>query len=69
RQRAWGVPISVFVNRKTGELLRDEAVNDRIVRAVEAEGADAWFASPPERFLGDAYDAAEYEQVKDILDV
>ncbi len=69
RQRAWGVPISVFVNKKSGELLRDEAVNERIVRAVEAEGADAWFASPAERFLGDAYDAAEYEQVKDILDV
>ncbi len=69
RQRAWGVPISVFVDKKTGEPLRDAAVNERIVKAVEAEGADAWFASPPERFLGDGYDPANYEQIKDILDV
>ncbi len=69
RQRAWGVPITVFVNKKTGEPLRDQAVLDRIVDAVEAEGADAWFASEPSRFLGDEHDAADYEQVMDILDV
>ena len=69
RQRAWGVPIAVFVNRATGELLRDEAVEGRIVAAFAAEGADAWFASPPERFLGDAYRAGDYEAVTDILDV
>ncbi|MCF6196557.1 MAG: class I tRNA ligase family protein, partial [Emcibacter sp.] len=44
RQRAWGVPITVFVHKETGELLRDEAVNERIAKAVEAEGADAWYA-------------------------
>ena len=54
RQRAWGVPIAVFVHKKTGELLRDDAVNTRIADAFEAEGADAWFNSPPSRFLGDA---------------
>ena len=69
RQRAWGVPITVFVDKKTGEPLRDPAVLDRIVAAVEAEGADAWFESPPERFLGGDYDPADYEQVSDILDV
>jgi len=69
RQRAWGVPISVFVNKATGECLRDPAVNQRIVDAVKAEGADAWFASPPERFLGSQYKADDYEQVADILDV
>ena len=69
RQRAWGVPITVFVNKKTGEPLRDQAVFDRIVEAVEAEGADAWFASEPSRFLGPDYDAGDYEQVMDILDV
>jgi isoleucyl-tRNA synthetase len=68
RQRAWGVPIAVFVNRQTGELLRDEAVNARIADAFEAEGADAWFNSPASRFLGNR-DASEYEQVTDILDV
>ncbi len=69
RQRAWGVPIPLFVARKTGALLRDPAVNARIVEAFAAEGADAWFASPPERFLGPGYDPADFEQVRDILDV
>lgn len=69
RQRAWGVPITVFVDRKSGQPLRDQAVLDRIAAAVAAEGADAWFTSPPSRFLGDAYDPADYDQVFDILDV
>ena len=69
RQRAWGVPIAVFVNKKTGQPLRDQKVLDRIVAAVEAEGADAWFSSRPARFLGNEYDPEEYEQVMDILDV
>jgi len=69
RQRAWGVPIAVFVDRQTGELLRDQAVFDRVAAAVEAEGADAWFTSPPARFLGNDYDPARYEQVRDIVDV
>jgi len=68
RQRAWGVPIAVFVSKKSGELLRDDAVNARIADAFEAEGADAWFSSPASRFLGNL-DPAEYEQVTDILDV
>ncbi|MDG4577287.1 MAG: isoleucine--tRNA ligase [Defluviicoccus sp.] len=69
RQRAWGVPIAVFVEKKTGAPLRDAAVMERIVAAFAAEGADAWFASDPSRFLGPAYDPADYEQVTDILDV
>jgi len=69
RQRAWGVPIAVFVDRKTGEPLRDQKVIDRIAEAFEREGADAWFASPPERFLAPDYAAEDYEQVTDIVDV
>jgi isoleucyl-tRNA synthetase len=69
RQRAWGVPITVFVNKETGDVLRDAAVNDRIAAAVEAKGADAWFADDPETFLGNGYKAADFEQVSDILDV
>jgi isoleucyl-tRNA synthetase len=69
RQRAWGVPITVFVHKKTGEPLRDQAVLDRVADAVEVEGADAWFASDPSRFLSDEHDAADYEPVTDILDV
>ncbi|MBX6322262.1 MAG: isoleucine--tRNA ligase [Rhodospirillaceae bacterium] len=69
RQRTWGVPIPVFVDRRTGEPLRDQAVIDRIAAIFEEEGSDAWFASDPQRFLGANYDAADYEQVRDIVEV
>jgi isoleucyl-tRNA synthetase len=69
RQRAWGVPITVFVNKATGEVLNDDAVNARIVDAVTKGGADAWVAVPAQEFLGDRYNADDYEQVHDILDV
>ncbi|MGE0735750.1 MAG: isoleucine--tRNA ligase [Alphaproteobacteria bacterium] len=69
RQRAWGVPITVFVNKKTGEPLRDPRVVDRVCEAFEKEGADAWFDSPASRFLGNDYSPDDYEQVEDIADV
>ncbi|MEE9140818.1 MAG: isoleucine--tRNA ligase [Alphaproteobacteria bacterium] len=69
RQRAWGVPITVFVDAETGEPLRDARVLARVVEAVAQEGSDAWFSSPPERFLAPEYDAADFEAVADILDV
>ncbi|MBN9563099.1 MAG: isoleucine--tRNA ligase [Alphaproteobacteria bacterium] len=69
RQRAWGVPIAVFVEKRTGEPLRDPAVVERIVEAFRTEGADAWYASPPSRFLGEGRDPDDYEQVRDIVDV
>jgi isoleucyl-tRNA synthetase len=69
RQRAWGVPIAVFVGAD-GNVLRDEAVNHRIVAAFEKEGADAWFADgAKERFLGNGHDPAKWTMVTDILDV
>ncbi|OJT96399.1 MAG: isoleucine--tRNA ligase [Rhizobium sp. 63-7] len=69
RQRAWGVPICVFVDEK-GEILQDEAVNARILEAFEKEGADAWFAEgAKERFLGNGHDHEKWAQVRDILDV
>ena len=69
RQRAWGVPLAIFVEKKTGQVLNDAAVFKRIAAAFEAEGADAWFTSPAERFLGEGRKAEDYEQVTDILDV
>jgi isoleucyl-tRNA synthetase len=69
RQRAWGVPIPVFVDRRTGEPLRDPAIVARIVDIFTAEGADAWYSSPPSRFLGNDRDPDGYEQVMDIVDV
>jgi isoleucyl-tRNA synthetase len=69
RQRAWGVPIPIFVHRQTGEPLRDQAVVDRIVEVFTSEGADAWYSSPPSRFLGPDRNPDDYEQVRDIVDV
>ena len=69
RQRAWGVPITVFVHKATNELLKDEEVNERIATAVEETGADAWYATDAQEILGNKYNADDYEQVTDILDV
>ncbi len=69
RQRAWGVPICVFAD-ENGEILKDEAVNARILEAFAVEGADAWFADgAKERFLGNEHDSQKWTMVRDILDV
>ena len=68
RQRAWGVPIAVFVERATGDLLIDHEVNQRIVEAFKKEGVDAWAAENAAAFLGN-HNPADYEMVSDILDV
>ncbi|MDX5983779.1 isoleucine--tRNA ligase [Sphingomonas echinoides] len=69
RQRAWGVPITLFVNRATGHYLVDPEVNRRIVAAVREQGVDAWSEEAAQDLLGADYDAADYERVTDILDV
>ena len=69
RQRAWGVPITIFVHKDTGEVLVDDAVNARIEDAIREGGADAWFDKPSAEFLGDGFDADAYEKITDILDV
>jgi len=69
RQRAWGVPLTCFVHKQSGALLRDDAVNARIIAAVEKEGCDVWFTRPAETFLAPEYNADDYEMVRDILDV
>ncbi|UYV16203.1 isoleucine--tRNA ligase [Porphyrobacter sp. ULC335] len=68
RQRAWGVPITLFV-RPDGSYLQDAEVNARIVAAVNADGMDAWNSANKAAFLGPDYDPAEFEMVTDILDV
>ncbi len=69
RQRAWGVPIALFVNKKTGEVLKDEAVLKRITDAFEEQGSDAWWSIDAQDFLGADYKADDFEQVFDIVDV
>jgi isoleucyl-tRNA synthetase len=68
RQRAWGVPIALFVDRKSGELLVDHEVNARIVAAVHEQGVDAWDAANAAAFLGNR-NPDDYEMITDILDV
>ena len=68
RQRAWGTPLAMFVDKTTGKPLQDEAVNERIVKLMREEGADAWFNRPSTDFLGN-HDPEKYEKVEDILDV
>lgn len=72
RQRAWGVPIAVFVREKgdgSAEILQDETVNTRIADAFEKEGADAWYADGArERFLGKLANE-DWKKVDDICDV
>lgn len=68
RQRAWGVPITLFV-RPDGSYLQDPAVNARIVAAVREEGVDAWDEARKAEYLGSAHNPDDYEMVTDILDV
>jgi len=68
RQRAWGTPLAMFVDKDTAEPLVDAAVNQRITDLIAAEGADAWYLRPASDFLGD-HDPAKFEKVEDILDV
>ncbi|WP_109807820.1 isoleucine--tRNA ligase [Sphingosinithalassobacter portus] len=69
RQRAWGVPIPLYVRKETGEYLRDKWVNAAIIEAFKSGGADAWFAADHQKILGEKYDIEEFEVVTDILDV
>ncbi len=69
RQRVWGVPMALFVNKKTGELLRDKDIIERTAQIFEEEGSDAWFVKPAQDFLGEKYKAEDFEQISDTLDV
>ena len=68
RQRHWGVPITLFVHRETGELHpRMVALMETIAQRIEQDSIDAWYDLDPAELLGD--EAADYEKVTDILDV
>ena len=74
RQRAWGVPIALFLHKETGEVLAGpeaEGIYSRIGDAFEAEGADCWWHDgATARFLeGTSFNPEDYDQVFDIVDV
>jgi isoleucyl-tRNA synthetase len=69
RQRNWGVPLPIFVAKADGSILKDDEVDARIFAAMQKGGADIWWATPAQAFLGNAHKAEDYEKVEDILDV
>ncbi len=69
RQRVWGVPLPIFVNKKTKEILVDDKVNENIASIYEKEGSDCWFSDDPQRFLGTKYKAEDYDKLSDIVEV
>lgn len=69
RQRVWGTPLPIFINKKTGEPLKDQAVIDRISEIFAKEGSSVWYSRNPQDFLGDNYKAEDYIQSQDTVDV
>ena len=69
RQRVWGVPLPIFINKKTKEILIDDKVIENIANIYEKEGSDCWFSDDPQRFLGSKYKAEDFEKLSDIVEV
>ncbi len=69
RQRSWGVPITIFLSKKTQEPLLDKKVNLKIISQLRQEGIEAWFEKSNDFFLTEEYNPNEYEKVNAILDV
>ena len=69
RQRAWGVPLSIFYEKKTGAPLINTELNKKIIKLFAEEGSDAWFKYSKEEWLEGYEDSNNFEKVDDILDV
>ena len=69
RQRVWGVPIPVFLSKKTNQILVDEEIVENIASIFEKEGADCWFEGETQRFLGNKYKSQDYRKMTDIVEV
>ena len=69
RQRFWGVPIPIFVHKKTGKPLVDKEVFEKIEEIFKQEGSDAWFTKKSQDFLGSKYNENDFTKVNDIVEV
>jgi len=69
RQRSWGVPLPIFINKKTKKPLQDQKVIDRIAKIYEKEGSDCWFVDDAKKFLGEDHNKDDYEKLTDIVEV
>lgn len=69
RQRIWGVPIALFTDKKTNNILVDDDVFNRIIETFRNEGIESWHTKPASYFLGEKYDPNDYVQITDTLEV
>jgi isoleucyl-tRNA synthetase len=69
RQRFWGVPLPIFLNKKTDEPLIDDEINSKIFEIFSNEGSDAWYTKSIEDFIGHKYNSEEFKKVSDIVEV
>ena len=69
RQRTWGVPLPIFISKKTNETLKDKEVIDNIASIYAKEGSDCWFNDDPQRFLGKKYNKKDFIKSTDICEV
>jgi isoleucyl-tRNA synthetase len=69
RQRLWGVPLPLFISKKTNEPLKDPEVIENIAKIYENVGSDCWFTDDPQKFLGKKYKKEDYIKTSDIVEV
>ena len=69
RQRFWGVPIPIFVNKKTNEPLIDENIIENVAKIFEKKGSDSWFELDNSEFLGNKYDKNNFDKINDVIEV
>ena len=69
RQRVWGVPLPIFINKKTKKILVDDEVFEKIAQIYEKEGSDCWFSDDPQKFLGSKFKSEDFEKISDIVEV
>ena len=69
RQRVWGVPLPIFINKNSKEILIDDEVFETIAKIYEKEGSDCWFSDDPQKFLGKKYKSSDFEKLSDIVEV
>ncbi len=69
RQRVWGVPLPIFVNKKSNEILIDDEIFENIANIYEKQGSDCWFSDEPQKFLGNKYKSEDFDKLSDIVEV
>ncbi|MBQ9441291.1 MAG: isoleucine--tRNA ligase [Alphaproteobacteria bacterium] len=69
RQRIWGVPIALFIHKKTNEILIDDDVFNKVLDTFKTEGIEAWHSKPIAFFLGSKYNPEDYTKVTDTIEV